>query len=64
MVGARWDQVNRDTAKARSQQQGWGERQSEVKEEAAGWGTRTAVLTPAPLRAQQTNPSNIPTIKT
>jgi hypothetical protein len=43
MVGARWDQVNRDTAKARSQQQGWGERQSEVKEEAHASATADAL---------------------
>jgi len=34
------------------EQQGWGKRQSEVKEEPEGRGTRTAVLTPTLLRAQ------------
>jgi hypothetical protein len=38
---------------ASSQQQGWGIRQSEVKEEAEGRGTRTAACAPALLRAQQ-----------
>jgi len=51
-IPANWYSCANYTGSA-SQRQGGGTRQSEVKEEAAGRGTRTAAGTPTLLRAQQ-----------